>query len=238
MTEMPANAGTDPLRVEVYSDVVCPWCYIGKRRLEAALQLPGAPLVAVRWRPFQLDPGAPSPGGPVAQAYAKKFGGPERASAIIAQVTEAAAAEGLEFRLDRAVRSNTFDAHRLLWWVATTTDLAAVPKPQLDASGRLSDPQSALKESLLAAYFTGGLDVSDHRVLVGCAERSGLDPTLAGEALAAGAGTDEVRAEIAVATAADVTAVPTFVLDGRLALPGAQEPAAIARYLGRIAATR
>lgn len=227
-----------PLRVQIYSDVVCPWCYIGKRRFEAALALPEAPPVTVRWLPFQLDPGAPVPGGPVAEAYARKFGGERRAKEIMAQTTEAAAGAGLKFRFDAAVRANTFDAHRLLWWAATVPDEEVGPAPEAATSTLLPGTQSALKESLLAAYFTEGLDVSDHEVLASRAEAVGLDRDLAVEVLASGGGSDEVRAEIAGAAAADVTAVPTFVLDGRLALPGAQDPATIARYLGRIAATR
>lgn len=228
-----------PLRVRIYSDVVCPWCYIGKRRFEAALALPEAPPVSVRWLPFQLDPGAPVPGGPVAEAYAKKFGNEARATQIIAQVTEAAAAEGLGFRLDRAVRSNTFDAHRLLWW-ADQEDRAVGGEPAdgVLPNGLLDGCQSALKESLLAAYFVEGLDVSDHRVLVARAAAVGLDADEATEVLASGAGVSEVRSEIAGAVSANVTAVPTFVLDGRLAIPGAQDPATIAHHLNRIAAPR
>ncbi len=228
-----------PLPVRIYSDVVCPWCYIGKRRFEAALALPEAPPVTVTWLPFQLDPGAPTPGGPVSEAYAKKFGGADRAQQIMAQTTEAAAGEGLGFRLDRAVRSNTFDAHRLLWWAAGDLRAdAAAPPVGLTSDGLLAGRQSALKESLLAAYFVEGLDVSDHRVLAARAAAVGLDADEATEVLASDAGASEVRTEIAGAASADVTAVPTFVLDGRLAIPGAQDAATIARYLSRIAATR
>ena len=233
-----------PLSVRIYSDVVCPWCYIGKRRFEAALALPEAPPVSVRWLPFQLDPDAPVPGGPVADAYAKKFGGEDRARAIMDQVTETAAGEGLGFRLDRAVRSNPFDAHRLLWWASSVAwvdenrPARSSPDDGVLPDGRLAGAQSALKESLLAAYFVEGLDVSDRRVLADRAAAVGLDADEAAEVLASDAGASEVRTEIAGAAAADVTAVPTFVLDGRLAIPGAQDAATIARYLNRIAATR
>jgi predicted DsbA family dithiol-disulfide isomerase len=235
--------GADALDVRIYSDVVCPWCYIGKRRFEAALALPECPPVRVRWMPFQLDPGAPAQGEPVAEAYAKKFGGAARAQQIMAQVTEAAAGEGLEFHLDRAIRSNTFDAHRLLWWAGSvganpeTSTSTSTGSGSGSGSARLPGQQSALKESLLAAYFNEGLDVSDHRVLAARATEVGLDTDQATEVLASGTGTDEVRSELADAMAHDVTAVPTFILDGRLAIPGAQDPATIARHLARIAAS-
>src|SRR5215207_5970885 len=103
--------------VEIYSDVVCPWCYIGKRRFEKALAgFDRADEVKVVWKPYQLDPTAPPTPTPVREAYARKFGGPDAASQIIDRVTAAAAGEGLEFLLDRALRANTFDAHRLMWW--------------------------------------------------------------------------------------------------------------------------
>ncbi len=101
--------------IEIYSDVVCPWCYIAKRKFEMALeQFPRRDEVEVVWRPYQLDPRAPRTPSPVADAYAKKFGGPEQASRIIDKVTEVAAEVGVEFRMDRALRANTFDAHRVI----------------------------------------------------------------------------------------------------------------------------
>src|SRR3954463_3909140 len=117
-----AGPATARLMIEVWSDVVCPWCYIGKRRFERALAVvAGGPAVAVAvdvvYRPFQLDPTAPlGRSEPVVDAYARKFGGVERARAMIEHVTRIAAEEGLEFRLDQARRANTADAHRLLWW--------------------------------------------------------------------------------------------------------------------------
>ena len=112
----------EPIRVEVWSDVVCPWCYIGKRRIEQALAaLRDDPDftddIELVYRPFQLDPNARRGiSEPVADAYARKFGGPEQAAAVIARVTAAAADAGIEFHLERAQRANTADAHRLLWW--------------------------------------------------------------------------------------------------------------------------
>ena len=152
--------------VEVWSDVVCPWCYIGKRRFAAALDtLADDPTfdtdIEIVYRPYQLDPTAP-PGTtmPVREAYARKFGGPEQADAIIDNITGMAAAEGLEFHLDRAQRANTRDAHRLLWFAETSGS---------------PETQAALKERLLAAYFVDGLNVGDPDVLVEAAAAVGID---------------------------------------------------------------
>ena len=207
------------MRVEIWSDVVCPWCYIGKRRFEQALEnFDGRDGVEVVFRPFQLDPTAP-PGvaTPVADVYARKFGGPERAAQIIGHVTDVAAASGIEFHLDRAVRANTLLAHRLLWF--------AEPR----------GVQIALKEELLRAYFTDGRNVGDPDVLVELAERVGLDRDEVEEFLASDAGTGEVRAELAVAAENDITAVPTFVFGGRWSVPGAQDVEVFERVLQRVA---
>jgi predicted DsbA family dithiol-disulfide isomerase len=193
--------------VEIYSDVVCPWCYIGKRRFEEALsEFEHADEIEVRWRPFQLDPRAPSSPSPVLDAYARKFGGPERAMEIIDHITSVAAEVGLDFHLDIAQRGNTFLAHRLLWHVRDDPAL-----------------QSEMKERLMRAYFVEGLDVGDPAVLAALAGEVGV--TDAAEFLASDAGTDEVRAGMATAAELEITAVPTYVFDGgKWSVPGAQDP--------------
>ena len=140
------TSGRPRVTVDVWSDVVCPWCYIGKRRFERAVaELDGEIDVDVRYRPYQLDPTAsPGKSQPVFEAYAKKFGGPQQAQIIIDRVTETAAADGIEFRMDRALRANTLLAHRLLWWA----EQPGSPVAQAD-----------LKERLLQAYFVDGRDV-------------------------------------------------------------------------------
>ncbi|MBI5088237.1 MAG: DsbA family oxidoreductase, partial [Actinobacteria bacterium] len=146
------------LDVEIWSDIVCPWCYIGKVRFERAVA-EVADDIEVRWvyRPYQLDPRAPAGAAtPVVDAYAAKFGGPERAQQIIQHVTSVAAAEGIEFRMDRALRANTFLAHRLMWLA--------------EGSGH----QHALKTRLLRAYFEDGLDIGDPDVLARCADEVGI----------------------------------------------------------------
>jgi predicted DsbA family dithiol-disulfide isomerase len=212
----------EQLRVEVWSDVVCPWCYIGKRRFERAVaQLDGELEIDVVYRPFQLDPRA-SPGRtmPVLEVYSRKFGGPEQARAMIERVTAIARDEGLDFRLDRALRANTLLAHRLLW-------LAEPPS---------AVPQAELKERLLRAYFHDGLDVGDPDVLAGCAADVGFDRDEAREFLDGDVGRAEVADMLDQAVEAGITAVPTYVVERRWAIPGAQDSDVFVQVLRRAAA--
>lgn len=207
---MNASTSTPTLQVEIWSDVVCPWCYIGKRRFERAVaELEGELDIDVVYRPYQLDPTA-SPGKtqPVFEAYSKKFGGPEQATAILRRVTEAAAEDGIEFRMDRALRANTLLAHRLLW-------LAELPGSPVD--------QQALKERLLQAYFVDGLDIGDPEVLADCAAEVGLRRQDAIDFLESDRGHAEVAAYLRQAADAGISAVPTFVVNGQWAIPGAQD---------------
>jgi predicted DsbA family dithiol-disulfide isomerase len=215
----------DPIRVEMFSDLVCPWCYIGKRRLAKALTTlaaePDSPVVDVVSRPFQLDPRAPrGRGEPVLDAYARKFGGAERAAQMAAHVTDVARTEGLEFRLDRAVRPNTADAHRLLWWALRTAGAAV---------------QLELEEQLMAAYFTDGEDLGDPDVLVARAERCGLDADAARKALADEEGLEALAVALQQAADLGITAVPTFVVNLRWSIPGAQDPEYLVQVLRRMA---
>ena len=210
------------MRVEIWSDVVCPWCYIGKRKFEAALAgFDGRDDVEVIWRPFQLDPTAPAGTTmPVSEAYARKFGGPDEAAEIIGRVTAVAAGAGIEFHMDTAQRANTLDAHTLLGFALR--DHGAVV-------------QNALKEQLLDAYFTSGLNISDRETLVDLAVRVGMDGETVRRHLDDGRGLAETRAEIAHAAELDVHSVPTFVFDGRWVVPGAQEVEVFSRVLARVA---
>jgi predicted DsbA family dithiol-disulfide isomerase len=195
------------MRVEIWSDVVCPWCYVGKRRFESALACyPSAADVEVVWRSFELDPKAPAADDvDLVEHLAAKYGvSRDEARAMNARVTEVAAAEGLAFRLDRARRGNTFDAHRLI-------HLAA-------ASGL----QDAMEEGLMAAYFTEGEPVSDHDALVRRAVAVGLDEAEARRLLAGDAYAAEVRADEADARRLGITSVPFFVVDRRYGIAGAQ----------------
>jgi predicted DsbA family dithiol-disulfide isomerase len=199
-----------PIHVDIWSDVVCPWCYIGKRRFERALdELAGEVTVEYVFRAFQLDPTAsPGKSQPVAEAYAKKFGGPDRAREIIDRVTSIAAAEGIEFRLDRALRANTLLAHRLLWLAEQHDSPVAQP---------------VLKERLLEAYFRDGLDIGDPDVLAICAADVGFDRETVRAFLDSDAGVREVRDDIEQAIEYGISGVPGFVINRRWSIPGAQD---------------
>jgi predicted DsbA family dithiol-disulfide isomerase len=209
------------IRIDVWSDVVCPWCYIGKRRFERALtELDGEIAVEVTYHAFQLDPTAPTGSAqPVKDAYAAKFGGPERAQQMIDRATDAAAGEGIEFRLDRALRANTLLAHRLIW-------LAGQPGSTV--------PQPAMKERLLQAYFTDGSNIGDPDTLADCAADVGFDRAEIVEFLEGDVGVAEVAGEIAQAAEFGITAVPTFVINGQWAVPGAQDTETFVRVLRKL----
>lgn len=195
--------------VEIWSDVVCPWCYIGKRRFESAVEQFTAEHpdveIDIRYRSFMLDPTAP-PGEstPVRQGYEKKFGGPEAAEEILNRVTTEAAGEGLEFNMDIALRSNTLLAHRLLVF-AEHVGL-----------------QQELKERFLAAYFTEGKAIGDLDVLIELAVEVGLDEEDCRQWIDGGRGRDEVLEHLDFAASNGLTSVPTYVFDRQVAVPGAQ----------------
>ncbi|WP_036377217.1 DsbA family oxidoreductase [Micromonospora sp. ATCC 39149] len=193
------------MEIEIYADVVCPWCWIGKRRLEQALESYDGE-VTVRYRPFQLDPTPVSEPKPLVEALATKFGGRQRAEGMVTQVTGVAAGVGLDMRFDRAVHANTFEAHRLIRFAAER--------------GRSAE----LVEALYRAHFSDGIDVGARDALVKLATEVGLDETEAREYLESNLGRREVAAELAAARELGVSSVPTFVLAGKYAVTGAQEP--------------
>ena len=212
------------MRIEIWSDVVCPWCYIGKRRLERALEdFAHADEVEVVWRSFQLDPGAPQvPTESVAEALGRKYGGgPEAGQRMVDQMEAVAAEEGLVFRLGQAQRVGTVDAHRLL-------HLAADPEQEGGEQRR-----SALKEALLEAYFVEVENVADHATLARIAGGIGLDGDRVAEVLAGEAYADDVQADIDQAHAFGAGGVPFFVVDRAFAVPGAASVEAFAQVLER-----
>jgi predicted DsbA family dithiol-disulfide isomerase len=209
------------VRIEIWSDVVCPWCYIGKRRLEKALaSFEHADEVEVVYRSFELDPSAPRHGHELTTGVlARKYGRSEaEVRQMQQQLIDTAAEEGLEFRLLDNLHTNTVDAHRLL-------HLA------LESGGPALQRQ--LKEALLAAYFVRAQDVGDHEVLHAVATQVGLDEVRVKEVLTASEYADAVAADIAQARAYGATGVPFFVVDQRLGVSGAQPADVFAQVLER-----
>jgi predicted DsbA family dithiol-disulfide isomerase len=204
------------MKLEIWSDVVCPWCYIGKRRVEKALaDFPHE--VEVEWHSFQLDPGAPTvPVETVAQALGRKYGGGEAAGRnMIDRVEAVAAEEGMIWRHHSSLRVGTVDAHRLL-------HLALA-----DGGTRL---QGALKEELFASYFERAENVADHNVLRKLAVNVGLDAGRVDEVLGSSVYLDEVYADQQRAGAYGATGVPFAVIDGKYGVSGAQ-PADVLRQI-------
>ena len=201
------------MKVEIWSDVVCPWCYIGKRRFEAALaRFAHAGEVDVVWKSFELDPEAPARRGPTLEHLARKYGiTEEQARQMHERMEAAAAAEGLEYHLDETQGGNTFDAHRLI---------------HLAASHGVQD---AMKERLLRAYFTEREAVGDGEALVRLGEEVGL--TDAAPVLATDAFADEVRGDEREARLLGISAVPFFVIDRYYGIEGAQPAEVILRAL-------
>jgi predicted DsbA family dithiol-disulfide isomerase len=212
------------LQVEVWSDVVCPWCYIGKRRLEAAVERFEHP-VEVTWRSFQLDPSAPTEGGgDTATELGRKYGGGrEGALAMMAQVSAVAAQDGLEYHLDRTTHANTRDAHRLLHLAHA---LGGAPL------------QGALKERLLRGYFTETLVVSDPTVLERLAVEAGLPADRVREVLSSSEYEADVETDQREAAALGATGVPFVVIDRRYGVSGAQPAELFEQALRRAWADR
>jgi predicted DsbA family dithiol-disulfide isomerase len=200
------------MRVEIWSDVVCPWCYVGTRRFEQALERLAAGGTAddieVVHRAFELDPTVPAEGMDLAEYLTRKFGGTGQVRHAHHRLDQVAGDLGIEFRWEGKRRINTFDAHRLTAWA-------------LDVAGART--QHALHQRLFRAYFTDDVDVADHGVLARLAGEVGLDVDAAAEVLATGGYAEVVRAEERQAGELDIHAVPTFVIEGRWAIPGAQD---------------
>jgi len=206
------------MQVEIWSDIACPWCYVGKRRFEAALaQFPHRDQVQVTWRAFELDPDAPHEReGERAARLAEKYGtSVERAREMEQNMTDTAAGEGLAFRFDIARSGNTFDAHRVV---------------HLAAEHGLQD---AMKERLMKAYLEEGELISDRDTLVRLGSEVGIPRDELVDTLASDRFGAEVRDDEQTAAAIGIHAVPTFVVDRRLAVAGAQPPAVLLELLRR-----
>lgn len=205
---------TDPqntvgTRIDIVSDTICPWCYIGKRNLESALATLSAEGLhfTVHWNPFQLNPDMPKEGRDRAAYRAWKFGGAEKAKAIDDRIQGAAENAGLHFRQDLMTRTpNTIDAHRLIWFAGQ------------------KGVQDATMEIVFQAYFTQGKDVGDREVLADCAAQAGMDRDEVVAFLASDLADKEMRAADQAAREAGVSGVPSFFLDGYSVFSGAMPP--------------
>ncbi|SMB95820.1 DsbA family oxidoreductase [Deinococcus hopiensis] len=204
-----ASSSPDKLRVDIWSDIACPWCYVGKRRFEAALaQFPQRDRVEVVWHSFELDPSAPARSDRgMRDILADKYGrSAAQAQDMLDSMTQTAAAEGLDYHFERLKPVNTFLAHQVIHFAAE--------------QGR----QDAAKERLLAAFFTEGADLSDLDTLAGLGAEAGLDGSGVRAALQAGKYAQEVREDEAQAGALGISGVPFFVLGGKYGVSGAQSP--------------
>jgi predicted DsbA family dithiol-disulfide isomerase len=205
-------------RIDIVSDAICPWCYIGKRHLEQALAMLAEEGLAfqVHWNPFQLNPDMPKEGRDRAAYRAWKFGSAEKAIALDQRITESAAGAGLAFRTDLMTRTpNTIDAHRLIWLAGQNL------------------VQDAAMEAVFEAYFVEGRDIGDHSVLADCAAEAGLERQAVLDFLAGDLADREMRAADQAAREAGVSGVPSFFLDGYSLFSGAKPGETIASALRR-----
>jgi len=205
-----------PLKVDIISDVVCPWCWIGAAGLMKAASEDDQPL-NVTWRPYQLDPTTPREGKDRRAGMLARFGGDEAAlRAASAHVEDAAQAVGLNPQFSTIAKTpNTLDAHRLILWAKS------------------AGVQEIVAEALFQAYFVHGEDLTKSETLIAIARGCGMDGALVADLLASDRDVETVQAEINVAREMGVTGVPCFVFDGRLAVVGAQEPAKFKRVFAK-----
>lgn len=195
------------IRLDILSDPVCPWCYIGKAQLDRALEARPDHPFAIEWHPFQLNPDMPRDGMDRRAYLEAKFGGRAAAVSVYARIAEAAGAAGVDIAFDRIDRTpNTLDAHRLIHWAG------------------LEGRQTAAVSALFRAYFGEGRDIGDRETLLDIAAQIGLDRAMIGRLLDSGADADDIRAREAHARQRGVSGVPTFVVAQRHVVPGAQPP--------------
>jgi len=208
-----------PLQIDIVSDVVCPWCYIGKRRIENALALAPDIPVEVHWRPFFLNPWVPREGISREEYLTAKFGSVEAYKGIAGRVVTAAGEEGLTYRPDRVKRQpNTIDCHRLIHWS--------------DAQGKSAE----MKQRLMELYFRDGSDLTDNNVLVQAAADCGLDAEDVRRRLATEEDVALISAQAKDAADKGISGVPTFVFGQKYAVSGAQPAEQLARAIRQVSA--
>ncbi|GIL02494.1 MAG: DSBA oxidoreductase [Alphaproteobacteria bacterium] len=209
--------------IDVVSDVMCPWCFVGKRHLEMAVAGLDGIAANIRWRPFQLDPTLPAGGKDRKRYLEDKFGSLERIRPAHDRLVRLGREVGIAFDFDAiAVAPNTLDAHRLIRW----------------AGGVGAEVQDRVVTRLFELYFVEGADVGDRDLLAAIAEDAGMDRALVCELLAGDDDRETVRQEIAAAQRMGVTGVPCFIIDRRYAVMGAQPPEVLAQAIGQAAAAR
>jgi predicted DsbA family dithiol-disulfide isomerase len=215
---MDSSEAPATVAVDVVSDVVCPWCYIGKRRLEAAIALTPDVKVVINWRPYFLNDWIPREGIDRQTYLETKFGSVERYAVIAERVAAAAAMEGLHYAHDKISRQpNTLDCHRLILWSRGATDPAR------------------MKQRLMDLYFAEGGDLTDPKVLIQAAVDCGMDGDLVRRLLASDADIDRVESDASSAKEAGIDGVPCFVFGGSVIVTGAQSPEYLASAIERTA---
>jgi predicted DsbA family dithiol-disulfide isomerase len=205
-----------PVRIDIVSDVVCPWCFIGKKRLENAVAMKPDVPVELHWRPYFLNDWIPREGISREEYLTTKFGSAERYKGIAQRVAAAAQAEGLTYAMDKISRQpNTLDAHRLIRWAGEIGKAAQ------------------MKQTLMDFYFTQGGDLTDRETLVRAASQVGLDAEKVRADLASDKDVAEIEREAEAAKEAGIQGVPMFIFDGRFAVSGAQAPETLAEAIER-----
>jgi predicted DsbA family dithiol-disulfide isomerase len=205
------------LTIDVVSDVICPWCYLGKRRLEQALALVPEIKTQVRWHPFMLDPTIPAQGVDRAEYMRAKFDDEDRLQQIHLHLKSAGAESGLDYQFDKITRTpNTMDAHRLIRWAGE------------------ADLQGEMVEELFRRYWIDGEDIGNHGILTMAAIAVGMDGDATHARLHHDDGIAEVREEVEMAQKIGVTGVPTYIIAGQYGISGAQDPAELARAMREI----
>lgn len=221
---VPARSGlVATMRIDIWSDVVCPWCYLGSHRLDDALEQVGRDGIEVRWHAYQLDPSHPAEPRDLRRVLEGKYGA-GTFDQMTGRLVELGRAEGLEYRFDRALSVNTADAHRLVAWAGASDE---------DAAGRES-AQDRLMQRLFRGYFRDGEDVSDHETLLAAVDAAGLDRASAAAVLEGDDYADQVRADQSAAQELGITGVPAFVIDDQWLIPGAQDVDRLVAMLQRV----
>ena len=215
---MESSSDIPSVHVDVVSDVVCPWCYIGKRRLEEAIALSPDVNVGINWRAYFLNPWIPREGIDRQTYLETKFGSVERYAVIAERIASAAALEGLVYNPDKISRQpNTLDCHRLILWSRSATD------------------PGAMKQRLMELYFAEGADLSDAKVLIQAAVDCGMDGDLVRRLLASDADVDRIESDANSAKEAGIDGVPCFIFGGSVIVTGAQSPEYLASAIERTA---